>query len=344
MHRCEVFQLHGAWTKALDSAREACERLAGPPALDTLGQAYYQLAEIERLKGDFAEADNAYRRASLAGRDPEPGPSLLRLAQGRIDLAVSALHRALAEAADPLARARLLPAVVEVRLESGEIELARAAADELREIAGGFDSQYLDALSAQAVGAVLVAEDDVAAGLSTLRQALRLWQGLEAPHDAARVRSLIGIACRMLGDRSSADLEFDAARVALTELGATPELRRRARVMAGQGTETLLSRRETEVLRFLPLARRIARLAPSYSSAKRRWPGTSATFSQSFTFLPAQRPRPGPSTIASSRRQSYAELPSTRTSKLDNSPEVGPSDSWLRSTANRSACNARRMR
>ena len=111
VHRCEIFQLQGAWTDALDAARRACEWLAGPPAWDTLGSAYYQLAEIQRLRGELAEAEESYRQASLAGRDPEPGMSLLRLAQGRIDLALPAIRRALEEAQDPIARSRLLPAV-----------------------------------------------------------------------------------------------------------------------------------------------------------------------------------------------------------------------------------------
>ena len=39
VHRCEIFQLQGAWTDALESARRACEWLAGPPAWDALGSA-----------------------------------------------------------------------------------------------------------------------------------------------------------------------------------------------------------------------------------------------------------------------------------------------------------------
>jgi hypothetical protein len=31
IHRCEVFQLHGAWHDALDAARWACDLLAPPP-------------------------------------------------------------------------------------------------------------------------------------------------------------------------------------------------------------------------------------------------------------------------------------------------------------------------
>ena len=71
----------------------------------------YQLAEIQRLRGELAEAEQSYRQARLAGRDPGPGMSLLRLAQGRIDLALPAIRRALDEAPDPIARSRLLLAL-----------------------------------------------------------------------------------------------------------------------------------------------------------------------------------------------------------------------------------------
>jgi tetratricopeptide (TPR) repeat protein len=122
VHRCEIFQLQGAWTDALESARRACEWLAGPPTWDALGSAYYQLAEIHRLRGEIDEAEKSYRQASLAGRDPEPGMSLLRLSQGRIDLALPAIRRALDEAQDPIARSRLLPASVDVLLEADDAE------------------------------------------------------------------------------------------------------------------------------------------------------------------------------------------------------------------------------
>lgn len=251
VHRCEIFQLHGAWTKALESARRACEWLTGPPAWDMLGSAYYQLAEIERLRGHVASAEDSYRRASIAGRDPEPGLSLLRLAQGRVDLGAAALRRALGEAQDPLARSRLLPACVEVLLEAGDVASARTAADELARIAAGFDSPYLAALAAHAYGAVLLAEGDAQTALTELRRAQRSWRDLEAPHEAARVRLLIGVACHELGDGSSAALEFDAARAAFEDLGATPELKRLARIAGVPTPAGPLSRREREILRLV---------------------------------------------------------------------------------------------
>ena len=247
VHRCEILQLQGAWTDALDSARQACEWLAGPPDWDSLGSAHYQLAEIQRLRGDLAQAEESYRRASQAGRDPEPGMSLLRLAQGRVDLALAAIQRALDEAEDPIARSRLLPARVEVTLEAGDVEAARAAADELDGIAADPAAPYLNALACEASGGVLLAEGDPQAALAKLRSAHRSWRELEAPHRGARVRLLIGIACRELGDGASAQLEFDAARGALEELGAAPDLERLARLV-GSPSPGGLSRRESEVL------------------------------------------------------------------------------------------------
>ena len=77
-------QLQGAWPDALTEACRACERAQRadrkPPRA-----ALYQQGEIHRLRGDFAEAEDAYRAASERGFEPQPGLALLRLAQGRTD-------------------------------------------------------------------------------------------------------------------------------------------------------------------------------------------------------------------------------------------------------------------
>jgi DNA-binding NarL/FixJ family response regulator len=124
---------------------------------------------------------------------------------------------------------------------------ARAAADELAGIAAQLDAPYLNALAAHASGAVLLAEGDPRAALTALRRAHRSWRDLDAPHPAARVRMLIAIACRELGDGASAELELAAARGVLEELGAAPDLERLAR-LAGSPRPGGLSRRESEVL------------------------------------------------------------------------------------------------
>ncbi|MDQ3660472.1 MAG: LuxR C-terminal-related transcriptional regulator [Actinomycetota bacterium] len=253
VHRCEIFQLQGAWADALKAAERACEWLSGPTAWDSLGSAYYQLGEIERLRGEFEQAEQAYRRASHAGRQPEPGMSLLRLAQHQVGAATAAIRRALNETQEPMGRSRLLPAYIEIVLAADEVEAARNAADELAEISRQVDAPFLHAIAASSTGAVLLAESDAQAALTKLRAAFAAYRELDAPHHAARARVLIGLACRALGDSSSAEMEVDAARAAFEELGAVPDLERVAQLMAGPSGQAPggLTRREVQVLELV---------------------------------------------------------------------------------------------
>jgi DNA-binding NarL/FixJ family response regulator len=246
VHRCELMQLDGAWADAADAARQACERLSGPVKWDTLGSAYYQLGELQRLRGEFGEAEDSYRLASEAGREPEPGLALLRLTQGRIDLATGVLTRALSETEEPSARSRILPAYVEIMIASGDVSSARVGADELDRIAVTMKAPYLRAVAATAAGAVLLAEGDASSALRTLRVAAATWRSLNAPYETARVRVLIGQACGALGDPETSALEIDGARKVFEQLGAKPDLERIGRPRDGG-----LTAREAEVLRLL---------------------------------------------------------------------------------------------
>ncbi|NGO55564.1 LuxR C-terminal-related transcriptional regulator [Allomesorhizobium camelthorni] len=253
VHRAEIMQLGGAWRDAIEEAGRACERfLKGidpqPPA-----PAFYQRAEMHRLRGEFSGAEEDYQRARQFGREPQPGLALLRLAQGRKEAAAATTRRVMSAITDPLRRARFLPAHIEIVLAAGEIEEADRACRELEEIAAGFETGVLGAMAAQARGAVALAGGEAEAALVALRRALEVWQEIEAPYETARVRVLIGLACRVLRDEDSAELELAAARATFEQLGATPDLARIDALTLGArpGKRHGLTVRELQVLRLV---------------------------------------------------------------------------------------------
>jgi DNA-binding NarL/FixJ family response regulator len=235
----------------MEHLEQACERLPQTAGRTWVGAAYYELGELYRLRGEFRKAESAYRDASRFGRSVQPGLALLRLAQGRLDAALAAINRALSEEDDSVARARLLPVFVEIMLEANEVQAARESANELSAIAGALDAPLLRALAGQVAGAVLLAEGDGRASLARLRQAWAEWHALEAPYQAARVRVLIGLACRLLGDEDSAEVELDAARQVFVQLDAQPDLERLALPPTSCTGLEALTARETEVLRLV---------------------------------------------------------------------------------------------
>src|SRR6185437_14812101 len=101
---------------------------------------------------------------------------------------------AVAESTDPLRRAVLLPAYVEIMLAAGELDEARAACDELETVAQRYSSGLLDAIAAYERGAVELAAGDVPRALELLRRALDSWRTLEVPYEVGRTRLLIGEA------------------------------------------------------------------------------------------------------------------------------------------------------
>jgi ATP/maltotriose-dependent transcriptional regulator MalT len=150
----------------------------------------------------------------------------LRLAQGDADAAAAAIRRVMSETTGLPKRASLLPAYVEIMLAVGEIQEIRGPCQELEKISADFQSGMLGAMCAHARGAVDLAEGNAQAALVALRHALQIWQELEAPYEAARVRLLLGLACRAVGDYDTAALELEAARAVFAQLGAAPDLAR----------------------------------------------------------------------------------------------------------------------
>ena len=248
VHRAEILRLRGAWDEALEEVDRALARLAEPASPRILGAAAYTRAEIHRLRGEFAAAEDAYREAAEHGHEPQPGLALLRLAQGRTDVAAAAIRRAEQEAEDPLTRATLLGSYVEIVLAAGDVDAAQSAADELAAITTELHQPYLDAIAAHATGMALLAAGDPRAALVVLRRAWRGWHQLEAPYEAARSRLQIALACRALNDVDGADMELDAAKAAFETLGAIPDAAVLPRASGSEQRPGGLTARELEVL------------------------------------------------------------------------------------------------
>lgn len=247
-HRAELYLLHGAWTDALEAAKAAQERYRRGDRNAVYG-AWYQQAEIQRLRGELDAAEDSYRRAGQGGFEPQPGLALLRLAQGRTQLAQTIIRRA-DGLADPATRRLLLPGVVEIELAAGDVTAARHAADQLAELAATAAMPMMQAIADQADSAVLLKEGDAGGALGKARRAWRVWRELDAPYEAARCRVLAALACRALGDEDSALMELAAARDVFAELGAAPALAE-TNVLSRTEVDGPLTPRELEVLRLV---------------------------------------------------------------------------------------------
>jgi DNA-binding CsgD family transcriptional regulator len=257
VHRAEVLALEGDWDHAIAEALEVTRSAQRRGEDDAQANAFYEQGEIHRLRGDLDAAEAAYTQASAHGREPQPGLGLLRVAQGRLEDGLAGVRRAVTSTRAPLARARYLPALVEILLAAGRIDEAREAAEELARAARDLGVDLLGAMAAHAMGAVLLAEGNAEAALEPLRRALGAWRDVGAPYITARIRILIGQAFGALGDRDGAQLELQAARDVFDRLGARLDLERldpaagsAARAEAPAAAAGLTPR-EHEVLRLI---------------------------------------------------------------------------------------------
>jgi DNA-binding CsgD family transcriptional regulator len=250
VHRAEILQLRGDWAEALAEAKRAQERCRQAENNVAAGEACYRQGEIHRVRGDFEAAESAYREGSRHGREPQPGLALLRLAQGNTDAAEAAIRRVLDETTATGARASVLPAYVQIMLAARDREAASDGCRELEAIAESQEVPAIEAMAAEARGRVALVGKDHRGALASLRRAAQAWQELDMPYEAARVRSLVALACRELGDEDTATLELEGARAVYEELEAAPDLAELA-LTAPAGNPYGLTDRELEVLRHL---------------------------------------------------------------------------------------------
>jgi DNA-binding CsgD family transcriptional regulator len=247
VHRAELLDLRGSWAEAEAEALGACEDMARIDVF-VVADGWYQVGEIRRRRGDLAGAEAAYTEANALGREPQPGLALLRLAEGRVDVATTSIATALSGfGGSPLERAPLGLAQAEIALAAGDTELARRAVAEVAEVAERFESTGLRAAAHRSRGAVALADGVAVEAVAALRLACTAWHELDAPYEVARTRVLLAAAYAALDDHDAAARERAAARECFARVGAIPELR--ALEEEPDAPPAGLTAREVEVLR-----------------------------------------------------------------------------------------------
>jgi DNA-binding CsgD family transcriptional regulator len=197
----------------------------------------------------FAEAER------LAGRPP-PAVALLRLAEGRVPEARRLIDGALAgETWNRLARARLLPARIQIAIAGGDLAAATADAEELDAIAADYGGDVLVAVARTSRGRVHLALGEWPDACRVLREALASWTALDVPYEVATTQLLLGHTCWQLGDEAAAGAALAVAASTFERLGAAVEVPSPDQLRAGAskpaGLDHGLTVREAEVLRLL---------------------------------------------------------------------------------------------
>jgi len=178
-------------------------------------------------------------RAHDLGSPAQPGMALLHLMRGDVDGATTSIATALAAvSSDPLLRARLLPAQVEILLAAGDDQTAAIAAEELDGIGERYGTAALRADAACSNGLVRLARGDPNGAVRALTLGLELWNEVGAPYEAARARRGLADALLALGDRAGSAGELRSARSTFEALGARIDLEGVAAAMARTGALT----------------------------------------------------------------------------------------------------------
>ncbi len=230
VHRAEILRLRGSCAEAEQEALLACEELR-PYLRREFGWPLTELGRIRFRRGDLSGAEEAFLTAHRAGWDPQPGLALLHLAHGDVARAAASIRDALDRPSlvpskeqppnSKLRRAPLLEAQVEIAIAAGDVERARAAADELGGIASMFQSTGIAASATLARARVLLAHGVPGAARREFEAAVHQWSEIGAPYETALAHVGLGFALRADGQEEQARFEFQAASAIFERIGAT---------------------------------------------------------------------------------------------------------------------------
>jgi ATP/maltotriose-dependent transcriptional regulator MalT len=255
----DVLLATGRWDdaeRALQTALEVHAQYVPQLAAPTVAV----LAELRVRQGRLSEAAQL-----LVGREEHPESlralAQLRVAQGRPSVAAALLERGLRAAeGDVVQTAQLLAALVDARLEEGEVPSADAASRSLAELAGASGIAVVEAHAELRAARVHVAAGRPDEAAEAARRSLSAFGALAMPYEVAQARLELA---RALADEN-AELAVEEARAAYAtfrDLGASRARDAAAAVLRGLGTGTgglpraagELTAREHEVLSLLAL-------------------------------------------------------------------------------------------
>ena len=268
IHRAVVLKRRGSLAEAEREAERACEELLGSHMANSAA-AYAEVGDIRRRLGQLDRAEEAFARAQELCGQPCGGLALLRLAQGRVEVARSIISGCVRAVRNPLGRSGVLPMYVHIAIAAGDLAEARTALEELDGIAATFPTPTLRATVASTRGRLELAEGDTVAAAATLQDALERWAALDVPYELATVHTLLGQALRLSGDADDAAEAFAAATRLFDQLGARLDAEQVSGGPARPALPAGLTEREVEVLRLIAAGLTNAEIAAAlYLSTK----------------------------------------------------------------------------
>ena len=269
VHHAALLHLHGDWQAAEREAQRACAELDGFH-VGNVAAGYTEIGEIRRRLGDLQGAEEAFAKAEAICGQQSAGLALVRLAQHRIDAAAAIVTRLLGEQTwNELARAKLLPARVQIAVAAGELDTAATAASELERIATDYKSPALSAAAFSARGRLELAQGNASEACATLQQAVQHWSQLEVPYEVATARLLLGQACRNCGDEDGASRSFARAADIFDRLGAAIDTQQLRDLTGRPSLPAGLTEREAEVLGLVASGRTNKEIASALHLSQR---------------------------------------------------------------------------
>jgi len=256
IHQAELLLVRGSYQEAEQEALEACDELPRFNLNSEIGLAYYEIGEIKLRRGDVRGAEEAFERSNEYGHVPQPGLSLLRLAQGKTAAAAAGIAQALAVVTqNRCMQIRLLSAQIRIAIAGGDLQTARSALDRLESAVEGFDVPSLQATAAGMRGSLRLAEGDPAGSMADLRASIQGWERTGAPYEVAEIRLVSARALAAVGDTDAAVMEARSARQAFERLGAGLAVRAASDVVAELAPEAPSSDRVTRAFMFTDIVK-----------------------------------------------------------------------------------------